>query len=598
MMTRCNNAGRARRLPGLTALGLSAVLIAGCRGSVTDLDREVADMIAQRQRLALGPQGVSDAQAGLPALGDGSVDRYAPNPSTFNPAAADLPARPASGVGAAPGGEPPYAEDDTSLSVELDPVDFDLSALLAYAIEHAPEYRTEKETLFLATLSLIIERHAWGPRFFNTLSADVVGTPESGDFDTALDLVNDFTVTQRLPYGGDISVSALVNYTNLIQRASTTTAADDQQDASINASIDLPLLRGAGQVAREDLIQAERDLVYAARDFERFRREFFVDISNTYFGLLRQQRSIANQQLQIDGLMRLAEEQREKHKAGQIPGFEADDAEAQVLFGRSDLAEVLDGYASSLDSLKLRIGMPVEQPLTILPVEIRVPSPALDTAESITTGQAARLDLQTRRDEVQDAERGVLVAKNQLRGDLGLTASANLRTDSNRDVGGADFELSHSDYRVGVEYSPPLDRKTELAQYRSALINLERAERSYRVESDRVALDIRGASREIERATLTLELQAKNVTLAEKRLENIKILRRRGDVQPRRIIEAEEDLLDARNRRDQAQTDLQTSVLDYLLQTGQMRVDRDGRWLAPGTLAPAESALEEPEPGA
>ncbi len=569
---------------------LSAVLLGGCYGSVTDLDREVSNMIAERQRLTLGHQGVSDAQAGLPALSGSSIGRYAENPATFNPAAADLPARPAD--------ETDSADDDTSLSFELEPVEFDLPALLAYSIEHAPEYRSEKEALFLATLSLIIERHAWGPRFFNTLSADVSGTPESGDFDTALDIVNDFTLTQRLPYGGDISVSALVNYTNLLQRASTTTAADDAQDASINASIDLPLLRGSGQVAREDLIQAERDLVYAAREFERFRREFFVDISNTYFGLLRQQQSITNQQQQIDGLMRLAEEQRDKHKAGQIPGFEADDAEAQVLFGRSDLADVVDSYGSSLDALKLRIGMPVEQPLTIVPVEIRVPSPALDTVESIAIGQSARLDLQTTKDEVEDAERGVLVAKNQLRGDLGLNASASLRTDSNREVGGADFELSDSDYRVGVEYSPPLDRKTELAQYRSALISLERAERTYRVERDRVALDIRDASREIERATLTLELQAQNVTLAEKRLENIKILRRRGDVQPRRIIEAEEDLLDARNRRDQAQTDLQTSVLDYLLQTGQMRVDGDGRWLAPGTLVPAEPRPEAPVPGA
>ena len=591
MMTRCKIGG-ARRLSGLVALTLSAVLLGGCYGSVTDLDREVSDMIAQRQRLALGHQGVSDARAGLPALSDRSIARYAENPATFNPAAADLPARPTD--------ETDSTEDDTSISIELDPVDLDLPALLAYSIEHAPEYRSEKEALFLATLSLIIERHAWGPRFFNTLSADVAGTPESGDFDTALDIVNDFTLTQRLPYGGDISVSALVNYTNLLQRASTTTAADDVQDASINASIDLPLLRGAGQVAREDLIQAERDLVYAAREFERFRREFFVDISNTYFGLLRQQQSIANQRQQITGLQRLADEQRARVRAEQLAGFEAADAEAQVLFARSDLADVVDGYASALDSLKLRIGMPVKQQLEIVPMQIQVPTPALDTAESITTGQSARLDLQTLRDEVQDAERGVLVARNQLRGDLGLNASANLRTDGSRDVGGGDFELSDSDYRIGVEYSPPLDRKIELAQYRSALIDLERSERSYRVERDRVGLEVRDAIRAIQRATLTLELQLENVRLAELRLENVQIRSKRPkeNIPPRRIIEAEEDLLDARNRRDQAQTDLQTSVLDYLLQTGQMRVNRDGRWLAPGTLVPAQPGPETPVPGA
>ena len=574
-----------RPSPWAALLLLVAVLaLGGCYGSVENLDRDVAKMIAERQRLALGQQGVSDASVSPPGTDRQSPDLYNETPGTYNPEAADLPTR----------AKPADAPADKSYEPDpgADPTLLDLPALLAFSIEHAPEYRSEKERLFLATLSLLIERHAWGPRFFNTLSADVSGTPESGDYDTALDLVNDFTVSQRLPYGGTASVSALVNYTNLLQQSSTNTSPDELQSSGINAAINLPLLRGAGQVAREDLIQAERNLIYAVRDFERFRRSFFVDISNTYFGLLRQQQRIRNQELQIEGLERLAEEQAELLEAGRIPGFEAADAEAQVLFGQSNLASVLDDYASSLDSLKLRIGMPVSQPLVIMPAQIEVPSPALDSAESIKIGQAARLDLQTSEDQVDDARRDVRVARNQLKGDLDLDASLDLNSDSGRDIDGADLELGDSDFRVGLEYSVPLDRKIEQAQYRSALVDLERAERDYLTQRDRVALDVRDASREIERATLTLELQGRNVVLAERRLENVKILRRRGDVPPRRLIEAEEDLLDARNSRDQALADLQTSVLNYLLQTGQMRVDAQGRWLAPGELVAPDEVPE------
>lgn len=540
-------------------------------------------MIAERQRLSLGEQAQSDATTLLPSPIDRTSNLYAQRPETYNPPADQLPATYNNRGDAVDGA--------VDASIADQPVVLDLQALLAYSIEHAPEYRAEKESLFLSTLSLIIERHAWGPRFFNTLSADVSGTPESGDYDTALDIINDFTVTQRLPYGGDVSVSALVNYTNLLQQASTTTTADELQDARINASINLPLLRGSGQVAREDLIQAERDLVYAAREFERFRRSFFVDISNTYFGLLRQQQRIANQERQLEGLELLQAEQELKLKAGEIPGFEAADAEAQVLFGQSDLAEEVDRYASSLDSLKLRIGMQVAQPLEIQSTEIKVPTPALNAAKSIQLGQAARLDLQTQRDEVDDARRGVLVAQNRLRGDLDLNASVDLRTDTGRDIDGADFQAGDSDFRVGVEYSVPLDRRIELAQYRSSLIDLERFERDYRVQRDRVALDIRDAIREIERATLTLRLQGENVRLAELRLESIKIKRLRDpdQVQARRVIEAQEDLLNALNRRDQAVADLQISILNYLLQTGQMRVGSDGKWLAPGTLLAPEA---------
>jgi outer membrane protein TolC len=566
---------------------LCALALVGCYGSVESLDQRVAEMIAERQRLALGQEGVSDASVAAPGNPKGKA-LYDEQPTTNNPSADQLPAKPAVDTGI----------DSVLKQAEAsnEQIELDLPALLAYSIEHAPEYRSEKERLFLTTLSLIIERHLWGPRFFNTLSADVSGTPESGDYDTALNLVNDFTVTQRLPYGGTASVSALVNYTNLLQQASTTTTADELQSSSVNASINLPLLRGAGMVAREDLIQAERDLIYAVRDFERFRREFFVDISNTYFGLLRQQSRIQNQRLQIEGLERLAEEQARLLDAGRIPGFEAADAEAQVLFGQSNLASVLDDYASSLDSLKLRIGMPVSQPLAILPAEIEVPRPALDPVESIKIGQSVRLDLQTSADQVDDARRFVIVARNQLKGDLDLNAGVDLNSDSDRDIDGLDLELGDSDYSVGLAYSAPLDRKIEFAQYRSALVDLERAERDYRVTRDVVALDIRDASREIERATLTLTLQTRNVELAERRVENVKILRRRGEVPPRRLIEAEQDLLDARNRRDQALADLQTSVLNYLLQTGQMRVDAQGRWLAPGGLRAGEESPENPAP--
>jgi len=560
----------------------------GCYGSVEQLDQRVGEMIAERQRLSLGEQGISDASVAPPGSPN-APGLYDEQPATNNPPADQLPAQPANDVGI-----------DTVLkqrAVTADRIELDLPALLAYSIEHAPEYRSEKEQLFLTTLSLIIERHLWGPRFFNTLAADVTGTPESGDYDTALSVVNDFTVTQRLPYGGTASVSALVNYTNLLQRASTTTAEDELQSSSVNAAINLPLLRGAGMVAREDLIQAERDLIYAVRDFERFRREFFVDISNTYFGLLRQQSRIENQQLQIEGLERLAEEQARLLEGGRIPGFEAADAEAQVLFGQSNLASARDDYSASLDSLKLRIGMPVAQTLEILPAELEVPRPALDPAKSIKIGQSVRLDLQTTADQVDDARRFVKVARNQLKGDLDLNAGVALNSDTDRDIDGLDLELSDSDYNVGLAYSAPLDRKIEFAQYRSALVDFERAQRDYRVTRDRVALDIRDASREIERATLTLKLQGRNVILAERRVENVKILRRRGEVPPRRLIEAEQDLLDARNRRDQALADLQTSVLNYLLQTGQMRVDAKGRWLAPGGLRQVERNQNGPDEG-
>ncbi|XAM00318.1 TolC family protein [Phycisphaeraceae bacterium D3-23] len=558
--------------------------LAGCYGSLAQLDQEAAQMIAHRQTLVLGEHGRVDASV-TPADTDWLDDRYlyADNPPTQNPAAADLTARPMDLENDEPIDHGHPADRGEAAALTLD-----LPGLLAFAIESAPDYRAEKEDLFLATLALIIERHAWGPRFFNTVSADLSGTPESGDFDTALDLVNDFTVSQRLPYGGTASVQALVNYTTLLQQASTNSGPDETQDAAINASINLPLLRGSGQVAHEGIIQAERDLVYGARDFERFRREFFVDIANTYFDLMRQQTGILNQELQLEGLKALSQRLNAEVDRGRTPQFEADDAEAQVLFGESNLIRAQDNYQTALDRLKIRIGMPTTQTLVIARSQIEIPVPALQEANAVANALGNRLDLQTTRDRITDSRRSTRIARNELMGDLELTARLNLRTDSDDDTAGLDFELEDSGYAVGLAYEVPLDRKIELAQYRRSLVQLERAQRNYRVDRDRVALDVRDAIREIDRSRITVQIQERNIELAERRLEGIRIRVQREPIAPRRLIEAEEDLLDARNRRDEAVADLQAAVLQYLLVTGQMRVGPDGSWLAPGELLPEE----------
>ena len=88
--------------------------------------------------------------------------------------------------------------------------------------------------------------------------------------------------------------------------------------------------------------------------------------------------------------------------------------------------------------------------------------------------------------------------------------------------------------------------------------------------------------RRIHQAHFTLSLQERNVALAQRR--QLGVILRERELGPRDVIEAEEGLLEARNRRDDAVRALRESVLEYLLDTGQMRIDRAGRWLPPASL--------------
>lgn len=548
------------------------------------LDLEAQRIIHEQQARSLGP--VAAATETFVPTPEAQPDEvlYAYNPETVNTSAESLDIEAAPPVDRVPY---PTILDDGG---QPDTLRLDLEAIIAQAIEFAPDYRREKEELFLTTLSLIVERHEWGPRFFSTVTGQIEGTPEAGDNDTALGLIGSLGVTQRLPYGGTVSATALVDYVRFLEQASTNTGNDETQAADLQFSLDLPLLRGAGRTAStvETRIQAERDLIYAVRGFERFRREFFVDLSTTYFDLVRRQRQLANQELQLRNFESSSELFVALAEAGREPYFQAERAEQRVLRARNSLINQQENYVRAIDALKLRIGIDTTRSVEIIAVEIVVPEVLLDTDTSIVTALDERLDLQTEGDLVEDAIRDVLIARNQLLPDLDLRADLNVPTDENLTRGRLDFEPSDGDYTVALTLGLPLDRKIENTDYRAALIRLEREKRDYQVERDRVALQVRRAVRAIEQARFILQLQERAVQINERRASQIDINQR--SLGPREVIDVQEDLLDARNDRDEAISDLRVSILEYLLATGQMRVGSDGRWLAPGRLmVPADT---------
>ncbi|MEM6854447.1 MAG: TolC family protein [Planctomycetota bacterium] len=569
--------------------GLMLGLVIGCQSddSLSRLDLEAQRIIHQQQARSLGPNAAAtDTFVPTPeAVPDNSL--YAYDPATANTPADRLVIEAAPIVDQVP--YPAILDDGT----KPDTLRLDLEAIIAQAIEFAPDYRREKEELFLTTLSLIVERHEWGPRFFSTVTGQVEGTPEAGDNDTALNLIGSLGVTQRLPYGGTVSATALVDYVRFLEQASTNTGDDETQAADLQFSLDLPLLRGAGKTAAtvETRIQAERDLIYAVRGFERFRREFFVDLATTYFDLVRRQRQLANQELQLRNFESSSELFVALAEAGREPYFQAERAEQRVLRARNSLINQQENYVRAIDALKLRIGIDTTRSVEIIPVEIIVPEVLLETDTSVATALDQRLDLQTVGDFVEDAVRDVLIAKNQLLPDLDLTADLTLPTDETVARGGLDFEASDGEYEVGLTLGLPLDRKIEYTDYRASLIRLEREKRDYQVERDRIALEVRRAVRAIEQARFILQLQERAVQINERRASQIDINAR--SLGPREVIDVQEDLLDARNDRDEAKSDLRINILEYLLATGQMRVGPDGRWLAPGRLIdPAETPTD------
>lgn len=560
-------AGGVGALAGLAGLG-------GCAGDLRSIDERTQRLILERSAL-VGPDAAPPSpRTANSRAGENDPRLFTKTPETVNPAAGEL---------RYPSLDPRVVNEAEEVEARLAAVQsldaqgamvLDLAGALRQAQRTAREYLRAEEDYILAAIRLLIERHDWNPRLFAEISADFESTQVDGNIDSVLRILSEVGVTQRLPYGGEVAARWVWNATENLRSAVT---GQYVQASALVLDATIPLLRDAGLIAQEALIQAERDLIYAARDFEDFRRRFVVDIARDYFGLLQLQASIRNTEKQVESFQRELERQQALNEAGLVPLFAVNDFRNQLLNSTSVLASQREAYILALDRFKIRLGLPVETPVVIEDVELFIAEPDVTPQEAARAALMYRLDLQNARDRVEDARRNVRNARNQLLPDLDLRGNVTFLTDADEDEGGVVYEPDDVRYSAGVTFGLPLDREVERLRLRQALIGLERTIREYEEFRDRIVLEARAQVREIERARFALLLAAERVKINELRIEEQLLSPERVTTRDR--VDAENELNQARDAYDQAVTDLRTAVLDYLVITGQFRVGRDGEFL-------------------
>lgn len=563
------------------------MFLISCAGDPLSVDEQINTMVSQRSDLiggdAAAPSLVGkvleplktggQAEARPPTVNPGASElRFVPADEARDVAArlsqfaeqSGVPIGPSKGAGAEPA-KGAGAEPGAAVTV------LGLNDALRVSQKSGRELLTQQEDYLLSAIRLLAERHLWGPRFFNDTTVGIAGTGDDGRFDSAATLINELRATQRLPYGGSVEAAWVWDATEQLREQAT---GSYTQSSEIVLSGNVPLLRGAGLVAREGLIQAERDLVYQARDFERFRREYLVSIANDYFQLLETRATIANQERQISSLETLDRATKARAEAGRLEAFRTSITSNQVLRGIATLASLREQYILQLERFKIRLGLPLDAPFVLSEVLPQLPEPRVDLAEATRAALEYRLDLQNSRDGIDDQRRAVANAKNSLLPDLTLAGRVGVPTDPDTMEGGASFSSDDLSYSASATFGLPLDRRLERLALRSELIRLQQGQRNYEQERDRVVVSVRASLRAVELSRFQLRLADQQVEISQRALRGQKL--QEAIVDPQTIVDSENDLLNAENDRDRARTDLRNAVLNYLLESGLLRVERDG----------------------
>ncbi|MHC4956513.1 MAG: TolC family protein, partial [Planctomycetota bacterium] len=390
-------------------------------------------------------------------------------------------------------------------------------------------------------------------------------------------------------------------------------------------SVAIPLLRGSGKhIVTEPLNQAERNVVYALRDFERFRKTFAVDVASDYLDVLRQADRVRNAEENYRRSIILSRRTRALSAAGRLRGLEVDQARQDELDSRDNWIAAVQSLESRTDALKTRVGLPPDAKIEVSPEEMErmvgivrttfadaakageggietgevPPADAtadipptddtdrgpmeLDESEAVKLAFENRQDLLIRLGAVYDAQRKVVVAADGLR--AGLTVEGRVTTSGARNILASailpDGQLDFRDaiFNASLLLDLPFERTRERIAYRESFISLESSVREVQALEDAIKLSVREALRQMLADREGVRIQVESVRLAQDRVQSTNLLLEAGRAEVRDVLDAQRSLLSAQNSLTDSLVSYRVSTLAIQRDMGVLQVDAEGLW--------------------
>ena len=445
---------------------------------------------------------------------------------------------------------------------------------VALATAHNRDYQTQKEILYTTALDMRLTRHDFENRFFGGASG---GYSTNGD-DEVFGLDADFGFNRLLATGTNISTRLAVSWVEVLSgnlRSGLT--------AIFSTTVTQPLLRGADRmIILEDLTQAERDVLYQIRTFNRYRKTFVVSVISQYYEVLLRLDAVNNSRENYETLTTLYGQVEKLANSGRVPLLELDRVRQDKLKAFDTYTQAQKDYSQAVDEFKLTLSLKPTVELRLDTSELGnlkdalTNKPAFSENEVIEAALLRRLDLANTADIVIDAQRKVYVAADALRAELNLVGGARATSSGRADR--STLGSFRDEYGVGFELDLPLDRVPEQHVYRKALINLSQRQRDYDQAADVIRLEVRQSHRDLVEAAGRYSTYAEGLELAKKRYKNTYTLLQYGRTSSRRVLNAQDALFEAQNAATQALIDYATASLNFYRDTGVLRVRPDGMW--------------------
>lgn len=460
-----------------------------------------------------------------------------------------------------------------------------LPAALKMAERHNRSYQLQRETLYLQALSLTGTRHKF---VWNPSSTVDLGIARQTDGGLRGDSDADVSVQKLFQTGASVTAT-LAN--DLVLYFDGKPKVPD-----LTLKLTQPLLRGAGaEIAAEVLTQAERDVVYAVRDYSHYQKTFAIETVGEYFRVLQDKDAVRNSYNNYLNLQKARDRAEAMAEAERLARYQVDQARQSELSARVKYLKAVESYRQALDGFKQRLSLPLgealrleDRALTDLVAQGLTPL-ELDERHGYLMAVTNRLDVLNEVDRFEDAQRKVRVAASDLKPGLDVVVDASLKKQFYSSFSPEEFTSTS-----GLKLKLPLNQLTERNAYRTSLINFEKQMRKLATELDSLRENIREGIRALEQERENYFIQKAALDLARQQVEVMPLLLQNDDADIRDQLEAQADLVEAQNDVTSAVVDYHVARWNLLKNLGALSVEGEQFWLKNQSVS-GSSTFNNPE---
>ena len=329
------------------------------------------------------------------------------------------------------------------------------------------------------------------------------------------------------------------------------TQVDDSEDEEEPYQTDLilaytqPLLRGRGKLATTDqLVSAQEQHVIQQRNHILAQQRLIVQVVTSYYDIARDQLLIEVHERAVERADLLKQAAEAKLKVGMASKMDVFRAELQLLNAQNRVVDARASLENELRRFNVLLGNATDRRYAFVSALEYVPI-ELDQEESIRQALEHRLELQTAHDRIDEAERQLNIAKQNLWPPLDVSVRYTFR--GTGEAFDQSWDTDDEFWGVGLSSSFDIDMAQERANYQQAQLALNAAIRDLQTAQEDIISEVMQTIVSVRQAQASVELQAQSVTQAEKQLELSSLRYKKGLSDNLEVVESEENVMNAKN---------------------------------------------------